>query len=257
MHVAVAVVGLGVLRELHLGIGADEAAELRVVEPPVHVDETDVVELLVADEAIVGLHRRNHDAAHDLPVRVPAPAEGIEAQSLDHVAGFVGDHVHGTQVVAVQIAGLFAAVAGLGIDGDGLTTREDVVPVFADAVFAGLFESHVGVHPWPEIQGRGAAAGHFDPVVIRVVLEADRGRTLGDLRGLVEGGPDDGASIAVFHVTVGIVMVHRLGNAPVRHFRDRVRTGAVFGVDVIVTVVGFLLDVPPGVIGIAAAKRGR
>ena len=96
-YIAVAVVALRVAGELNNGIGREKTAQVRVVHPPVHVDEGDAVEHLVAGVAAQGggagqlVHRRGRRGRAAL-------APGIVGQAL-------GDDADGAQVVSVQVAG--------------------------------------------------------------------------------------------------------------------------------------------------------
>jgi hypothetical protein len=68
------------------GIGRQEAADLRVVDPPVHVHEADRIDHLVAGEAARGDVRvERHDAggAHRQPPGLAALAPGVETHAVD------------------------------------------------------------------------------------------------------------------------------------------------------------------------------
>src|SRR5215831_14417439 len=102
-YVRVAVPALRRERALRRRIRYPEPREQRVIYAPVHVHETDGVELLVAGEAAVGL-------AGDGPggvVRaggVSTLAPGIERESLEHRAALVGDDGDRAQMVLVEVA---------------------------------------------------------------------------------------------------------------------------------------------------------
>ncbi len=95
-----------------------EAPEHRIVDPAVHVDEPDPVQVLVPGEAARGLE---WDDGQDrrLPGGLAALAVGVEGQPLGNRAHFVGDGDDGIQVVPVQVAGLLGDLLlfhGLGVD---------------------------------------------------------------------------------------------------------------------------------------------
>jgi len=99
-HVAVAVEALRGLRELHDGIGREETPEFRVVDPAVHVDQAQLVQVLVAGEAARRLQRHDERFGR-LPVGLAPLAVGVERQALGLGASLVGDDVDRAQVVAL------------------------------------------------------------------------------------------------------------------------------------------------------------
>ena len=124
-RVAIAIVALQVGGELHERVGPQEAAEVGVVDPSVHVDCAHGVEHLVAGETapccaiIEGSGRRLGEARP--VVGVPSDAPGREAHGLGHCALGVDQPVHAAQVVAQHVAhgvGL-AAAQGRALQLDG------------------------------------------------------------------------------------------------------------------------------------------
>ena len=65
-HIGIAVVALRVLGKLDVRIGADEPPDVRIVHPAVHVDQVQVVQVLVPGEAARRLEQ--------IPQRIVTPA---------------------------------------------------------------------------------------------------------------------------------------------------------------------------------------
>ncbi len=94
--VRVAIEALAIPGRCEVRVGADEAAERRVVDAAIHVDECEVVELLVAREAVAGHRgelRQLAGSRHAGPGGLSALAERAEARGRDDVAGCVEDAV--------------------------------------------------------------------------------------------------------------------------------------------------------------------
>ena len=108
--VAVAVVALQVVRELHERGGLQEAAEGRVVDASVHVDDAHRVDHLVTGEAApsdAGVESGNVGVRELAPGRRRAAlSPGTEAHRLDLVARGVGEDVDTAQVVAQRVVDL-------------------------------------------------------------------------------------------------------------------------------------------------------
>ena len=88
-----------------MGICTQEAAQLRVVDPAIHVDQPYSVQGFVAGEAAGGGCGGSQPAGGILPVGLALHAKGAKTQAFGHLAAFVGDHVGGAQVIGVQVAG--------------------------------------------------------------------------------------------------------------------------------------------------------
>lgn len=87
--VGVAVEALGVLGTLNALVHREKHRHHGVVHPPVHVDQTEVVEMLVSGESPV-----EHRGAREAPaprVRVAEVTPGVKTKSLLHGAVGIGD----------------------------------------------------------------------------------------------------------------------------------------------------------------------
>jgi len=131
-HIAVAVVALAVVGELDEGVGGEKTPQIRVIDPSVHVDQADAVQVFVSGEAPGFDAVRGRGAA---PVGRAAFAPGFEAGAFSDLAVLVEDEVYRAQVIPEQVAGLCIFAGDL--DGDGVAVGADVVAVAGAAVAAG------------------------------------------------------------------------------------------------------------------------
>ena len=127
--VGVAVEALGTVGRLDKGVGGEEASEGGVVDPAVHVDQPDAVEMLVAGEAARGFPVEGVRRTR-LPVGQAPLSVRVVGQVRDHGAGLVGDGLDRAQVVLVQVTGLVGqgqavvdAAAGSGRRAEGSAVR--------------------------------------------------------------------------------------------------------------------------------------
>lgn len=108
--VPVAVVVLQVERVLHEGVGLHEDPERRIEEPPVHVHDAHIVQVLVPREAAVGAGVDGRAPVHDQgaeavvgAVGVAALTEGVVGVARGHRAVVVGGRDQAAQVVLVPV----------------------------------------------------------------------------------------------------------------------------------------------------------
>ena len=82
---------------LHGRVGAEEPAKLRVVDAPVHVDNAQGIDMLMAGKPPVGEQRCQAGLTEALLDTAPgggsALAGGVKAQLVHDPAGAVGDQV--------------------------------------------------------------------------------------------------------------------------------------------------------------------
>lgn len=166
-YVAVAVQALDTGIEHHVGL--QEAADLRVVDAAIHVDQPEHVEHVVAGKTLSGAG--GNAAQRALPVGgVATVAVGIKAHSLDDAAAGVGDGVDRAQGVGEQVVqgGWFAIEPAF--DGDPANVAADL----RAAAGADLDEFDVA----DPARGGGLSADglHFlDALAFRVVAQLQLG----------------------------------------------------------------------------------
>ena len=116
-RIGIAIEPLRRLRILHRRIGTEELADLRIVDPPVHVNEPEFIDLLVTG---VAPRRRGHGVRrppgpraprHELPRRRRRPgrvirplAPRVEPRALQQRPARIRDRRDAAQVIPVQVA---------------------------------------------------------------------------------------------------------------------------------------------------------
>ena len=110
VHIRVAVQRLQLRRVGDDAVARQEAAELRIVDPRVHVDEAGLVEFLVAGVAARGEgglpEARGHPARERGPSDGAAITPGVEGVARLHIAWRVGDDIGRAEMVVQHVDGL-------------------------------------------------------------------------------------------------------------------------------------------------------
>ena len=90
-----------------MGIGGDEASQVRVVYTALHVDEVNTHQMAMAGKTPIGQAVGDDDRLTGLRVLDGhAPfAEGIVMEFLDDIAVFIGDGGDGVEVVTMEVVG--------------------------------------------------------------------------------------------------------------------------------------------------------
>ena len=212
-HVHVAVVVLAFVWGLDVGVGADKPPHFWVVQPRIHVDQAEVVEVFVSGEAT---------GCPCLEVGVSAAGDGtfaerVVADALDDGAVAVGEGVDIAQSVLMQIPrfirGFFRAVfEGTDLDGDHFVTGVDLVFVLGHTVVdtvvvVGDFKRFADVSGGFRL-ARGAV-DLLDALLVGIVQEGGGavGLAITDFQRLVVACPFHHVVARLQHIAVGIVAV--------------------------------------------------
>ena len=185
-HVAVAIMALGVVRELYHGVGLHKAPQRCIIDTPVHVDDAHRIEHLMAGVAAGGVagieghqrQRRQLPPGHGI---APLPP-GIVAQRPHHRAHPVRDDRHTAQVVLEQV-----------LPDQGLGQRRH--PVRAGGALVGVRQER---RPAGKVALVGIAAAGGCHLLHRAEIQRRRGR------------------IVTRHRRAPAVRVRALGAGPVR-----------------------------------------
>ena len=111
-----------------------------------------------------------------VPARLSAFAMWVVAECFDYVSCFVADGGDRAQVVAMQVAGVFDAVASAFVHGDGVATGFDVVDVCRQAAFCVFFIEAVDVGSCAACCG--GAGDLFDLFAVGAIAECQRAAAL-------------------------------------------------------------------------------
>ena len=261
-NIAIPIQTLAVLRELNKRIHTQELPELRVVRPPVHVDELGARQVLMPREPARG--RSEAAAPCARPLAAPRRPEHIEALALDHEPVHIGDRVDRAQVIGEQEA---VVVSRLGTR---LSRHHEVV---ADVVLSAdrlararaLDDVLVGLVDVVGLHRGGAARGALPARLAGAVPEGVGGGALGDRLRLVRDRVGERAPVARGQVAVGVVAVDDGAAGVLVQAGDGVGAGVGVGARVGVggvvvarvevgAVVGLVEEVASGVVAVGLGR---
>jgi hypothetical protein len=193
--------GLRIERIRHRRVGARHAAEQRVVDAAVEVDEAADAERFLPGEAARG-HAGDRARRVVGAIRIAALPPGIIRQILDDIVILVGDGRDPAELIGVEVARrqrLGGRIEEAHVDHD-VSDGDIFVPSVGTHDVFGVHAEAVEVE-----RHRSRRAHLLEALVIRTVDEADGLGALGDARGLVLGRPRRGTAVSCKLIAVRIV----------------------------------------------------